>query len=319
MKKYFCVSDIHSFFTPFEKALDKAEFDINNSDHVLIIDGDIFDRGHETIKVYEFLQSIPKERRIMIQGNHELLYLSLLEKAFPQNHDFHNGTVETFCQIAQIDPKELDWQSEWIYGVINGDNRTKDQIQKAAISTWKKIIKIVKAHPITQWLKSNEWVHYYELDRYIITHSFIPLKIKDIPETKWLKHYPVSQAPPEYLEPIDNWRELNYFDLSWNEAKWGCPYQLFDNHLFDKETENGKTLICGHWHTSDFHERYEDIKNDYGIYFGKNLIALDACIAYTGDCNILIIDEESGKCYNQNRIELQVLPNFTERDKENNV
>lgn len=44
---YFVTSDIHGFYTIFKKALKKAKFDINNKDHVLIICGDLFDRGEE--------------------------------------------------------------------------------------------------------------------------------------------------------------------------------------------------------------------------------------------------------------------------------
>ena len=68
MKKYFVASDIHSFYTPFIIELNKTSFDLNNEEHILIICGDLFDRGSESLKLYEFIKSLPKERRILIRG-----------------------------------------------------------------------------------------------------------------------------------------------------------------------------------------------------------------------------------------------------------
>ena len=53
-------SDIHSFYTPFIKELNKTGFDLNNEEHILIICGDLFDRGSESLKLYEFIKSLPK-------------------------------------------------------------------------------------------------------------------------------------------------------------------------------------------------------------------------------------------------------------------
>ena len=60
MKKYFVASDIHNFYTPFIKELNKTGFDLNNEEHLLIICGDLFDRGSESLKLYEFIKSLPK-------------------------------------------------------------------------------------------------------------------------------------------------------------------------------------------------------------------------------------------------------------------
>ena len=55
-KKYFVVSDIHSFCRELKKGLKQAGFDKENPDHVLIVCGDIFDRGHQTLQTYKFLK-----------------------------------------------------------------------------------------------------------------------------------------------------------------------------------------------------------------------------------------------------------------------
>ena len=116
MKKYFITSDIHSFYTPLITALEKKGFDVNNPEHILVVLGDVFDRGYETLEVYAFLTVVlPEDRVILVRGNHELLYLDLLEKSFPDSYDFSNGTVRTFCQIARFDEKVLEshyWYKE---------------------------------------------------------------------------------------------------------------------------------------------------------------------------------------------------------------
>ena len=101
--KYFVASDIHGFFNEFRAALDEAGYDVNNPNHHLIICGDIFDRGRQAIKMYEFLRSIPKDRRTYIRGNHEYLLKQLTLKYSPQAHDISNGTLDTLSQLSGID------------------------------------------------------------------------------------------------------------------------------------------------------------------------------------------------------------------------
>ena len=48
MKKYFVCSDIHGFYKEWMSSLDEVGFDINNNEHILIVLGDIFDRGRES-------------------------------------------------------------------------------------------------------------------------------------------------------------------------------------------------------------------------------------------------------------------------------
>lgn len=51
--KYFVISDIHIFYTEMMTSLISNGFDIQNPDHKVIICGDPFDRGCETIKMFE--------------------------------------------------------------------------------------------------------------------------------------------------------------------------------------------------------------------------------------------------------------------------
>lgn len=150
--KYFIVSDTHSFATSLKIALRKSGFRKRDKNHTLVICGDLFDRGNETLELYKFITSIPKKRRILIRGNHEDLYLGLLKKEQPDWHDFSNGTVSTFCQIADYDSPYWPNYEEW--------ETIRDK---------------VKSHPITKFLLNNEWKNYFEIGKYICVHSFIPL------------------------------------------------------------------------------------------------------------------------------------------------
>ena len=149
--KYFVISDIHSFASEMKWALRQAGFNKKNKNHTLIVCGDIFDRGDETLEVYKYLKSIPKKRCILVKGNHESLYFDLLKRGYPMYHDSTNGTVNTFCWIAQ-------------QSFVTDDD-------------WDEIKTKVKNHEITKWLKSSQWVDYFELDKYIFVHSFIPAQI----------------------------------------------------------------------------------------------------------------------------------------------
>lgn len=248
MKKYFVTSDIHSFYKPFIEGLNRAGFDINNDDHILIVCGDLFDRGPDAVKLFNWIRALPKNRRILIRGNHEYLFLDLLKNCAFAPYDYTNGTYDTFCDLNRD-------------GLIDEAER---------------------------WIKSDEWVNYYELNNYIFVHSFIPIKYNDL--------------FPNLNEYNPNWRECGSEEYA-NEASWGCPWKKFKDGLFDEEIKNNKILVCGHWHTSDF---FNVLANDYHsqrnnpIYVSKNLIALDACTALTHGVNILTIENDKITCYNYN-------------------
>jgi hypothetical protein len=186
VKTWFVVSDIHSFYHELKLALKQAGFRKTNKTHGIIVCGDIFDRGYETLEVYNFLSSLPKYRCILVKGNHESLYFDLLEKSYPDRHDFSNHTVDTFCQIAGKDIADLH----------------------CGKTTWEEIRSIVADSDVTKWLSSKQWVDYYELDKYIFVHSFIPLNVKR-EYIRALYMYTSSQLSSKCFEYDPNWREAS--------------------------------------------------------------------------------------------------------------
>ena len=294
--KYFIVSDIHSFCSELKSALWKAGFNKRNKDHTLIVCGDVFDRGSETVELYKFLTSIPKKRCILIKGNHELLYEELLEKSFPESHDFSNHTVDTFCQIAGYSPEILTPK----YWRDLGDV-PYERIQQA----WQEIITEVKQSPITAWLQSDRWKYWHEVGNYIFVHSFIPLKNLD--------RMPAYYTYNRKFEYFKDWRKTaNNFELE--DATWGCPYQQYLDGHFKEEAANGKVLVCGHWAVTDFRQHINNKwSEDTGIYKFENIIGLDCGVwqyrdtkAYYHPQNVLVIDDKDfNKCYDQYGIELK--------------
>lgn len=153
MKKYFITSDIHSFFSEFKLALDKIGFEVDNTEHVLIICGDLFDRGTQAKELLNFLVSLQnKNRLILIRGNHEDLLedcLGELEwKTFISQYHWTNGTLDTIAQLTETNKYDL------VCGIYNFD------------SIWKKL---EQYHELI-WKAKN----YYEIDNYIFVHGWIP-------------------------------------------------------------------------------------------------------------------------------------------------
>ena len=262
--KYFVTSDIHSFYSPLIVELNKQGFEIDNKRHRLIVCGDLFDRD-ETIEVYNFIKSLSKNRRILIRGNHEYLLRDCLKKDFPSDYDFHNGTVKTICQFANVD------YDEFIFLAYEQDINRRNR-------KWKKMTSLPIFKKLIKWIfESKDWVDYYEYKNYVFVHSFIPL----------ISNKKMSGYSEEYNP---DWRNASREEFE--EATWRNPFIKFDEGYFNEEIKNNKILVCGHWHCSDFHKFFEHKENDWSIYKGKNLIAIDKCTALTKKSNVLVIDYE---------------------------
>lgn len=190
MKTYFITADTHSYYEELIKELNKKGFDINNSNHIFVLCGDLFDRGPDSIKIYEFVKSILKERRILIRGNHEYLFIDLLAKDLPEKYDHSNGIVKTLNDLT------LNKYANWIDLVLDK-----------------------KLHEIKKWILSSDWIDYLETKNYIFTHAFIPLNID--PASPFQHMYMVET---KYLSYKDNWRESS--PKEFENATWGCPWKL---------------------------------------------------------------------------------------------
>ena len=257
MKKYFVCSDIHSFYTEFRAALRRANFKKSNPEHILIVCGDIFDRGPESKEVYKFIRSLPRERRVLIRGNHELLLKKAINRGIFYEHDYTNGTLATIMQFTGYD---------FIDCV---------DIPEIVCEDFKK-------NGIIDWMFGPEWQNYAEIGNYIFVHSWIPVKILDGTDI-----YDATTKTEIEFRP--DWREASQED--WENASWGCPWVMAQKGLVPK----GSTIVCGHWSAFEFPKNLDKNYTNYpnhNIYRGHGCIALDACTVRSGFCNVLVLSEE---------------------------
>ena len=98
----------HSYYTILKAALDQKGF-LPNQDHTLVLLGDAFDRGPETIELANFLPSLYGQGQLVyIRGNHEdllercILQLARGDSPYGIASSYHatNGTWDTLLTLA---------------------------------------------------------------------------------------------------------------------------------------------------------------------------------------------------------------------------
>lgn len=257
--KYYVTTDIHSYFKELCMALKEKGFFEDKEPHKLIICGDIFDRGKEALQLQEFiLDLISKDEVILIRGNHDDLAMELLngwkQKSYLQYHHHTNGTIDTVCQLTGYS--------------INDFKSKSGEIKEAFLKT-PYIQKIIP-----------KMIDYFETANYIYTHGWIPCsKIK------------VSPYKNEYIL-MENWRNATFED--WRRARWINGMEA----AFLGAIEQNKTIVCGHWHCSFGHAFCEndggefDNNPNFSPYYGKGIIALDACTAFSHKVNCIVINDD---------------------------
>jgi hypothetical protein len=267
--KYFVISDVHSFYDEMLRSLSNAGFDLNNPEHMIIFCGDAFDRGPKSWAMWQWLVQLKKLNKLVyIRGNHEWLLQDLIYRGYPSEYDNDNGTIGTVCQLATAD--------------VTTCMDTLPMSFADACESCK---------PINKWINENS-VLYYEVGRYVFVHSWIPtFNLDNKP------YYFIKERKFGYNK---DWRNATPNDFM--EASWGCPVKMYAAGL----TEPGKTIVCGHWHASAFHNALELHVSDmfdfrpaanFGIFRSKDdlLVGIDACTAWTGKVNVLVIsDAEKG-------------------------
>ena len=125
-------------------------------------------------------------------------------------------------------------------------------------------------------------VNYFETKNYIFVHSFVPLNCYD--------HLPAYYRQGKQYSKMENWREAHQHQ--WDDAMWGNPYKLAAQGLLPD-----KTLVFGHFHTSWPRYYYEGKQEwgpdaDFSPYYGDGYIGIDACTAYSGKVNVLVLEDE---------------------------
>ncbi len=248
----FVVSDIHDHFDLLIKALNSNGFDKNNNTHRLIICGDAFYSGPQPGELFEFMQELYKKNRlIFIYGNHDIELLdNLKNKHFtrPANRKCIELIVLYLTGGKDLNDEEL----------ISESNRLgfTDFLEKVPV-----------------------W--YYETDKYIFTHGFIPTS-----KNSYNKNWRTSTE--------QEWRASTKKDAMMLSFKY-------------KIHEPNKIIICGHYSaarchlmanatSSDWENKiYKDVskvpKDWFKPYVGETFIALDQSVKKSGFMNCIIINE----------------------------
>lgn len=250
MAKFFVVSDIHGYFDAFLSSLKKAGWDSENPDHYIISCGDNWDRGKKNTDVFHFLNLAP--RTILIRGNHESLFEECCNRGYPQNHDISNGTYGTIMELGDPLHQDKPFNESSIYAM----NRVELFLKKM--------------------------VDYFETEKYIFVHGYIPVITEDLPV-----YYTRNRTyQKDYL-----WRNSHYVD--WEQARW---LNGIDMAMKYKILEDNKTIVFGHWHCSYAHSLAENTPefgegSNFDPYYGDGFIAIDGCTAYSGQVNVIVLED----------------------------
>lgn len=100
--KYFCISDIHGHYEEMIDALDKASFDSSNKNHMLVVIGDMVDRGPNCVEVLEYIYYLHTQgKAIVLLGNHDKFLLDFLIEDYSRTpfNFAKNGHEETIKQL----------------------------------------------------------------------------------------------------------------------------------------------------------------------------------------------------------------------------
>ena len=114
-------------------------------------------------------------------------------------------------------------------------------------------------------------IDYFETEHYIFTHGYLP-----VDEYGNLIDY--------HLASKEEWASARWL----NGMKMACE---------NKQIVLGKTVVCGHFHTSYGHSRINNQCSEFGSdaiftpFYSEGIIAIDSCCAYTRFINCIVIED----------------------------
>lgn len=145
--RLFVVSDIHGYCTLLTQALAEAGFDENDEDHLFVFCGDLFDRGRENRKVYDYVRQL--KHKILIRGNHDERLAEIIRDGRANIYDLRNGVKTTLEEF--FGP-----------GAVDDDGR----------------LSVGENSEMAEELLSfiGGMGDYYETEHYVFTHGWLPLQ-----------------------------------------------------------------------------------------------------------------------------------------------
>lgn len=258
--KYYVMADVHGFCSLLRATLEEKGFFKDEDPRKLILLGDLFDRGGEAVEMQDFVLGLmERDEVILVRGNHEDCITELADNflSYLFGGDLkhtHHYVNGTLDTAAQLTGFDLPSMREAPYSFV---------AELRSTPYFRKIIPATK--------------DYFETENYIFTHGWIPCV-----RTGAYERYRYA--------PVDDWRNADK-DL-WEAARW---YNGMDAVRYVRAD---KTVVCGHRTASYGHSKYErkgsefGADADYGPYYSDGIVAIDACTAYSGKMNCIIIEDE---------------------------
>lgn len=190
--KYFVFSDVHGCYKELIESLTNAGYNENDINHKLIFLGDAFDKNRDDYNMYLFLKNnIINNKLIWVLGNHDLYLLNVLR----------NRKINKFCYNT-------------VLNIAKGLNNDLIDINDC-------INELIKDGLYD--LLMNNTKYYYETNKYVLAHAFIPYNKKELKyDPKWKE-----ASTSEWCAALNN---MKGFKLA----------------LVDKIIVPNKTLVLGH-------------------------------------------------------------------------
>ena len=246
----FVCSDIHSFYDEWMGALNTQGFNIKNDNHILVVLGDLLDRGPKSQECLDFVNNLPENRKILIKGNHEDLIERVIARGGFYMHDFHNGTVKTISDLTGVE------YGECVYNPLQVINE------------------LSKNESLYKYL--NSCVDYFENKNLIFTHGWIPCtegcfysydenwRNGNWEKARWVNGFEAWHAG--IIEPNKTiW--CGHWHTSWAHSKLHKDGSEWDDDFYEHGIKDRNPLAI--------FTPFEDV----------GIVGMDACTAYSGFVN----------------------------------
>lgn len=259
MKKYFAISDTHSFYDEVCIALNNKGFDLKNPDHFIILCGDAFDRGDQADDMLYFLKSMHSLRRLIyVRGNHEDLLSDCVMDIKMGRIGYHHWTNKTIDTIAQF-------MNLSEYDILHG---IYDRV--AFIETMSNVLDFI----------DSVCVDYFELGKTVFVHGWLPTTIDT-----------------DGIEIVhENWRDGDWKDARWPNGMQmhylGVTPKDMDTvvcgHWHTSFAWHHYEDACPEWGDLSIFDPYIKKNNQTGV----TIVALDGCVPQSRKVNCVVFDDK---------------------------
>ena len=261
--KYYVVSDVHGYYTHLRNALESAGFFSETEPCRLIVCGDLLDRGDEARELADFMKELKDEGKLIyILGNHEQLLVECMQQI---------ARGEIFAIASGMSHHH----SNGTWGTLL---QLSGMTETEAYGNPSELVRRVRDSVFYKELLPFG-IDYFETGKYVFVHGWIP-----------------------YILEVENFESRRIYDSDWRNAdndgwrraRWSngmemsCVYHI---------NEPDKTVVCGHWHASYGHARFENKGTEWGVnadhspFYGEGIIAIDGCTAVSQTVNCVVIDD----------------------------